>query len=182
MLDYLISTDRSLFLFINHLPHSPFLNNFFGILSGVGYAGIIWMCIGLALFAWEEMKERRSLMAQLIALTGSFLLVDIAMKNLFQRLRPQFRLPTTVVVLDPSSSFSFPSGHATTAFAMAYVLSRYHPKWKAYYYILALLIAFSRIYLGKHYPSDIIVGMMVGTAIGICADRVTIFLISKFKK
>jgi undecaprenyl-diphosphatase len=182
MLSYLVSLDRWLFTLINQLPHNLFTDCFFGILSGVGYAGIVWFIIGISLFIWEEIKDRRLLLSQIIAGATSFFLVDILLKNFFQRSRPEFRLPSAIVVMDFTKSYSFPSGHTAVAFAMAYILSRKYKKWSWFYYLLAILIAFSRIYLGKHYPGDILAGAMLGTMIGIVSLMFTLRIIGNSRK
>jgi len=101
----------------------------------------------------------------LTALTVS--LVNGGLKLLAQRDRP----PT--VILDPEplmqvpKTSSFPSGHAASSFACAYVLSRFAPRLTVFFYVLALGIAFSRIYVGVHYPIDVLVGAMLGTVLAI---------------
>ena len=86
---------------------------------------------------------------------GSWFIVEVILKPLFARPRP-----------DASAGFSFPSGHATIAFAMATVLSKKEPKWRFALFLLAIAIAFSRIYLGKHYPLDVLAGAFLGIIIG----------------
>jgi len=93
-------------------------------------------------------------------------IVELILKNTVKRLRPEFTLYNINVLFDPVSTFSFPSGHATAAFASAYILSKSFPKQKMIWYILAVLISFSRIYLGKHYPGDVIGGAVLGSVIG----------------
>jgi undecaprenyl-diphosphatase len=76
------------------------------------------------------------------------------------------RPPT--VILDPQAltdvpgSSSFPSGHASTSFACAYVISRLAPRLTVFVFVLAALIAFSRVYVGVHYPLDVLVGAIFG--------------------
>jgi undecaprenyl-diphosphatase len=65
-----------------------------------------------------------------------------------------------------AQSYSFPSGHAAASFVAAYLLSKKDKKRAWVYYVVALLISFSRIYLGKHYPSDVLAGALIGTLIG----------------
>ena len=77
------------------------------------------------------------------------------------------------VVLDPEpllevpTTSSFPSGHAATSFASAYVLTRLAPRFAPAFYALAVLIALSRVYVGVHYPVDVTVGAVLGTVVAI---------------
>jgi undecaprenyl-diphosphatase len=81
------------------------------------------------------------------------------------------------IVLDPKplmdvpTTSSFPSGHAATSFACAYMLSRAAPKLTAGLYVLAVLIAFSRVYVGVHYPFDVVAGAVLGTLFAIALLR-----------
>ena len=68
-------------------------------------------------------------------------------------------------LLEAPSTFSFPSGHATVAFACATVLALAVPRLRWWLYALAALIAFSRVYVGVHYPGDVLVGALLGVAI-----------------
>lgn len=168
MLDFIFELDKTLFIFINHLPHNSVSDLFFTFLSGIGTWGIIWFIIGTALFIWEEVedKDKKGLTAIIIAVFISLVFVDGGLKNIVRRERPQFSVAETIVVSDNRDSYSFPSGHATLAFAGAYILSCTHKKWRQWYYLIAYLIAFSRIYLGKHYPSDVMIGAILGVLIG----------------
>lgn len=167
MLDLLLQLDKGLFIFINHLPHNIFLNYLFSFFSGIGTWGIVWFAIGLALFIWEELKDKKGLIALAVACLFIILFVDGGLKNFIKRPRPEFSIEKAIVVFDRRGTYSFPSGHAALAFAAAYILAKEHKKWSRWYYLLAFLIAFSRIYLGKHYPSDVIFGGLTGIFIGM---------------
>ena len=96
-------------------------------------------------------------------LTTSF--VNTLLKYAVQRDRP----PT--VILDPEplmevpTTSSFPSGHTSTSFACAYVISRLAPRLTVFVYVLAALIGFSRIYVGVHYPLDVLAGAVLGLVV-----------------
>ena len=161
-------------MLINHLPHNFFLDSFFGFMTAIGFMGLIWLMIALVLNLYYR-KGMKNLFKELIlAEIFYFFLVELLLKNLSARLRPQFILPRTILPFDLlqgkpfdlSQSFSFPSGHATIAFAGAYILGKTHRKFAFFYYLLALLISFSRIYLGKHYPGDVVAGAILGLLIG----------------
>lgn len=109
----------------------------------------------------------------LLGLIATYLTVEVLIKNIFQRPRPYIDMPDLIEVGAVSNSYSFISGHTTIAFAAAYILSYHHRKGSWIYYILAFLIAFSRIYLGKHYPSDVLTGIFLGSIIGfICIKTI----------
>ena len=171
MLDYLYGIDVSLFYLINHLPHSFFLNFIFGIFTLVGYLGIIWFVIGFYIYFKEKKRDRRLLFSlAVVELLSIF--VEAVVKNMVGRLQPQFVLPYVIEPFDFYHNFSFPSGHAVIAFAGAFVLSRYKPKLKWLFYSLAVIISYSRIYLGKHFPSDVIAGAVIGLGIGYISLKI----------
>lgn len=166
MLDFFFQLDKTLFLYINHLPHNIYSDAIFTFFSGIGTWGVIWLVIGIVLFIWEEIEDKKGLIAIIIAVLVSLIFIDGGVKNVIKRPRPQFSVAQTIVVADNRDSYSFPSGHTTLAIAGAYILAREHKKWAKLYYLLAILIAFSRIYLGKHYPLDVLGGVFIGLIIG----------------
>lgn len=166
MFAQLIRFDEELFRTINHLPHNIILDTFFLFISGVGTYGLIWLVIMGALFLWEEIKDKQSYYALITAMILEYFFVEIVIKNVIQRPRPFLNLDGIIEVGNISRSFSFFSGHATMAFAAAFILSYHHPRGRGFYYLLASLIAFSRIYLGKHYPLDVFAGIIIGQMLG----------------
>lgn len=158
--------DINLFLSINSLPHNFFTDHFFFFFSGVGKISFVWIGIMTILFVWEELKDKKVFFTLIAALFFSFLFSEIILKNIIKRPRPQFVMERIILVEDNQKNYSFPSSHATLAFAAAYVLAKEHKKWQKGYFLLAFLIAFSRVYLGKHYPLDVIMGAFLGIFIG----------------
>jgi membrane-associated phospholipid phosphatase len=119
-------------------------------LARVGEQGVAWHLVALAA------RERR---VHLVVVLGS--LVNYPVKLVVGRRRPELEgLPPLVRTI---SSRSYPSAHATTSFAGAAALSRALPA--APLYALALAMAFTRPYLGVHYPSDVVAGAALGTAL-----------------
>lgn len=162
---YQLTFDDRVLLFVNHVPHTPLLDAFAVVLSGLGNAGFIWFFVAAWLFVREEHKNHRFFLPVVIAGGVSLLLVEYILKPLIARPRPFDYIGIIRVVTEPGS-FSFPSAHATVAFTMAVVLSGNEPRWRPGLYLLAVLIAWSRIYLGVHYPSDVAAGALIGAAIG----------------
>ena len=150
----------------NLFPHTPFFNHFFSFFSLKGNSIIIWILVIVLVFILEEKKnprisknDKKFLIDFFLVFSMTVFLVEIPLKNLFQRPRPinQLQLSATCPL-----TFSFPSGHSATAFAAASVLSFFDKKRKWFYYSIATLIAYSRIFLGCHYFFDVVFGAFFG--------------------
>ena len=89
------------------------------------------------------------------------------LKPLLRRDRPSASETDPLPLVDVPVTYSFPSGHATVSFACATILTFALPRLAVPFYALAALIAFSRVYVGVHYPSDVVVGAVLGTLIAI---------------
>ncbi|HEX9012274.1 MAG TPA: phosphatase PAP2 family protein [Anaerolineaceae bacterium] len=155
--------DAHLFLAINHLPHNRWLNGFFYFFTFTFSAGLGWYAVlaGLALTG----KPRKSLEAAshtILPLSVATMTVEYPIKTFFRRRRPFIDVIQATVIGKKPGSWSFPSGHSAGAFAGASLLSRYFPRQRPYLYLIAALVAFSRIYLGDHYPGDVLSGSLSG--------------------
>ncbi len=161
----LLSVNSQLFVFINNLPHNPVLLLTALILSGTGPLSFIWLFLAVYLIT-KERKHFKVIILFFLTLFSTSALVSFAFKPLFGNLRPEYVLEGIKVYEVTSDYYSFPSSHAATAFAGAVILSAVFPRYKYGIYVLALLIALSRIYLGVHYPFDILFGGLIGYAMG----------------
>jgi undecaprenyl-diphosphatase len=153
---------------VEHRAHA--IDGVMVALSVAGRGGRVWIGIGLVLWAAGRLTWQR-LVELLVALALVTVTVDYVLKPLINRQRP-FMLTPSVSVLDTRpKDASFPSGHAGNAFAGATVLARALPAWpwQAAWWTLAALIAFSRVYVGVHYPADVAAGALTGT---LCAIAV----------
>ncbi|MDO9464157.1 MAG: phosphatase PAP2 family protein [bacterium] len=107
--------------------------------------------------------RKNALLILVISLITIFLggIVVHILKELIQRPRPLSQFMDMNIYGQKLYVGSFPSGHSQTAFSTAAVLSGYYKKWLLFY-LLAFLVAFSRVYIGVHYPLDIVAGSMIG--------------------
>lgn len=167
-----LDQDFSQFLFS---IRNPILNGIFTFFSIIGDKMLIWILI--ALFALLIFRNWYFILSFFIG-AGSVYVINSIIKNIVQRERPFIQDPSLIPLLT-ESSYSFPSGHASSSFLAATIISYYFPKSKIWVFILAAIIAFSRVYVGVHYLTDILAGAIEGVIIGL----VVCWIISKiFKK
>lgn len=146
-----------------------FLDSIFVFITRLGDEGIIWILLTLGLLCFK--KTRGYGIAMAIALISGTIIGNICLKNIIARPRPFVINPEMLpnLIINPPSSFSFPSGHTLSSFESAVALFMCNKKAGIPAIILATLIGFSRNYLYVHYPTDVIAGAILGIAIGIGA-------------
>lgn len=155
--------------FIQNNMTSPLMNSIMMFFTTLGNVGIIWIITGATLLCFKKYRYWGAMI--LVALIFTFVIDEVVLKNLIDRPRP-FVVNTDITLLIPEpSGSSFPSGHAATSFACAYVIFKCNKKMGIIALSVAAVIAFSRIYLYVHYPSDILVGAILGL---ICGEIVYI--------
>ena len=135
-------------------------------LSVVGYAGLVWVGLALALARWTQ-RSVRGLAVATAASVWATELVTSLLKRLIDRPRPFETLAEADPLLGGAVGDSMPSGHASTSFAGAVLLAVLIRRAVPALLLLAALIAFSRVYVGVHYPLDVLAGAALGVAVGL---------------
>lgn len=176
MIDIIQGFDTNALLYIQDFLRVPFLNSVMVFFSLIGNAGLLWIFLGLVLLIPK--RTRRGGFDMLICLLAAYIINDLIIKELVERARPYDTIESLNILVKPLSSYSFPSGHANSSFAAALALTLSFSGKGAWAYIPAALIAFSRCYVGVHYPSDVFVGMLVGTLVAFVVYK----LLHKFVK
>ncbi|NJN16502.1 MAG: phosphatase PAP2 family protein [Oscillochloris sp.] len=157
--------DARLFLLLNGVPHTPLTNKAFYGLSTLMNAGGGWVLFLLGAALFDGRRGHRALHGVLLPLWLATMAVEFPIKRYFRRRRPFLDVVQAVAVGRKPIGYSFPSGHSAAAFAGAWLLRQYYPKLWPLWYTIAALVGFSRIYLGVHYPGDVMSGALTGTAI-----------------
>lgn len=160
--------DRAVMEFIQLHFHNIVTDRVFPVLTYLGEAGAVWIVLALAFLVRRE--SRRWGMIMLCAMAAGFLLGELLLKNVICRERPFQAFPGyTALLISPPSGFSFPSGHSCASFAASTVLLAVSKKWGFPALALAVLIAFSRIFLFVHWPTDVLAGSLLGVLCGLTA-------------
>jgi len=164
--------DAKLFLWVNGLPRAKVLNRFFYFLTLIYRGGAAWYALLLLILTWRPRLGKHLLREIALPLGLAIWLVEYPIKAYFRRHRPFITIVQAIVIGRKPQSWSFPSGHAATAYAGAWLFSRYLPRWRGPLYLVATLTAFSRVYLGAHYPGDIVAGSTLGVLFAWLLRRV----------
>lgn len=154
--------DANLFLLVNHLPHSRLLNSIFYSLTVAFNGGAFWYLM-LIVAALRNRRRTGQIFREIaLPLTITTALVEFPIKSYFRRRRPFIKIIQAIVIGKKPGTWSFPSGHSASAFAGAWLLNRTFPRRWGLRYVLATMVAFSRVYLGDHYPGDVASGSWLG--------------------
>jgi len=180
MQDYLMGLDGALFHLTNSVWTSPPLDALMPALSLAGNLGAVWLVLLGAIAAFGKNTGRRIALAGLVALAIGFASSEI-IKEITMRPRPFAAHPGVSLLVGAPHSYAFPSGHTTSAFAAAggTILAAKRllgkvPAWGWGMLALAATIAYSRLYVGVHWPTDVAAGVVLGLASGWAAARLAL--------
>lgn len=171
MWDRMIEIDGQILIWIQENLRYAFLTPIVKFITHLGDAGIFWILLTLGLLIFK--KTRKVGVMSAVALLGALLIDNIILKNLVGRIRPYEVVDGLQCLIGAQKDFSFPSGHTGSSFASAVVCFKELPKrYGIPLLVLAFLIAFSRLYVGVHYPTDVLAGMVIGTLVALLSCKV----------
>lgn len=155
--------------FIQKYMTSPIMDRVMVFITGLGNSGTLWIVIAFLMICSKKYRTTGIMLA--VGLLGSLLAGNIILKPLVGRMRPfQIREGIELLINAPRD-FSFPSGHTLASVISATILILRERKLGYIAAILAFLIAFSRLYLYVHFPTDVIAGIIIGIVIGILSVK-----------
>ena len=162
-METLLNLDGGLLLAIQEL-HQPWLDPIVSGFTKLGDIGLLWIVLSLGMLCWRPTRKAGAL--ALAALVLGSLCTNVFLKHLVARPRPWLSLPLVPLVAERDPN-SFPSGHTCAAFAAGMSWLWALPgRWRWFAPVLAVCMGLSRLYVGVHYPSDVLAGAAVGT---LCA-------------
>lgn len=162
MIDFLYNLDLSVFYFINHSISHPFFDKFFVLITTQESWYISFAILLFFLLTKFGVRGRYFFFLLIVGIFLSDQISSHLIKEWVNRIRPCHSLEDVRLLVSCGSGKSFPSSHSVNNFALAVFLSYFFNKYRIYFYILASIVALSRVYVGVHYPSDILGGAVIG--------------------
>ena len=165
-MEWLLEMDGQFLLWLKETCAHPVLDNIMIFVSALGDGGFLWIALGLLFLfmgAKHKIWQKRGLFL-LLSLAANALVCNLLLKPLVNRTRP-YDLLGYAILIPPVGDASFPSGHTSASFAAATAIYAMNKKWGITAYAFAALMGFSRLYLGVHFPTDVLFGAMVGMAV-----------------
>lgn len=165
--------DGEILLQIQQHLRTDMLTPLMKFVTFLGNGGWFWILCAVVLLAIP--KTRKTGYAAVLSLIFGVIVTNLLLKNIVARPRPFAEIEALIPLIAKPTDFSFPSGHTTASFAVALVMLRMLPKKIGIpAVVLAALVAFSRLYLGVHYPTDVLVGFvvaLVGSSLAVWGVR-----------
>ena len=158
-----LEMDGRLLLWLKETFSHLVLDEIMIFVSALGNKGFIWIAIGMLflLLGFRNKDWRNRGVLVLFSLLTNFLACNVILKPLIDRTRPYYVLGYDPII-PPVGDPSFPSGHTSASFAAATAIYIINKKWGIIAYIFAAVMGFSRLYLGVHFPTDVLAGAILG--------------------
>ena len=165
-MESLIKLDHTLFKLINSDLKTGFLDTLMPIITRDTNLFFLILLLLVVIFLIYRKRDIRGLVTLIILVFFSDFCTE-KFKALFTRPRPCLSVEGANLLVGCSASYSFPSGHATNIFTAMVFLSLKYPKLSPLLLFIAFLVAYSRVYVGVHFPVDITAGALLGTIIAM---------------
>ena len=159
---FILSFDKAVFFFFQHLQR-PWLDYFLAWPTRLGESSIILSLLMLGILIFDKEKRSQSIPALVMAILTVGWVSPIT-KAFLHRPRPHVFWEHVNVIFHKPLDGAFPSGHTAVIFAAAFIVGHYYPKKAFWAYGVAVWVAITRVYVGVHYPTDLVGGAVLGAA------------------
>ena len=174
IIKFMSQIDDKLFLKIFKDNRRGYFKSFMKLMSRLG-DGYVWAFLYFSLYMFR-IKYAILYFARAAAAVFICIFVFLYIKSFFSRMRP-YKKHDKIPIMYPPDKHSFPSGHTMVGFAISFSVGSYSFGSAILFYTIASLIAFSRVYVGLHYPLDVICGIVLGSVIGMLTNMAFYYMI-----
>ncbi|CCY76164.1 phosphatase PAP2 family protein [Brachyspira aalborgi] len=174
IIKFMSQIDDKLFLKIFKDNRRGYFKSFMKLMSRLG-DGYVWAFLYFSLYMFR-IKYAILYFARAAAAVFICIFVFLYIKSFFSRMRP-YKKHDKIPIMYPPDKHSFPSGHTMVGFAISFSVGSYSFGSAILFYTIASLIAFSRVYVGLHYPLDVICGIVLGSVIGMLTNMAFYYII-----
>lgn len=174
IIKFMSQIDDKLFLKIFRDNRRGYFKSFMKLMSRLG-DGYVWAFLYFSLYMFR-IKYAILYFARAAAAVFICIFVFLYIKSFFSRIRP-YKKHDKIPIMYPPDKHSFPSGHTMVGFAISFSVGSYSFGSAILFYTIASLIAFSRVYVGLHYPLDVICGIVLGSVIGMLTNMAFYYMI-----
>ena len=181
LLERLIQLDTALFYLFNVKLQNGLFDFLMPVLTNLDYWRIPLGLMAISLLVFGKKKGRIAVLFLVLGIALSDQLCNNVLKPLIQRIRPCNVLENIHLLVNCTKAYSFPSSHAMNIFTGCILLSYAYRKIKVILLITAILVSYSRIYVGVHYPFDVLAGMILGIFCAVIIITLFKFVSKKFR-
>jgi undecaprenyl-diphosphatase len=174
MINYLKGIDMKVLNLLNKRFRYALLDKIMPLITALGNGGCVWILASLFMISSESYKLQGYMIITSLIITT--IIGEGIIKHLIKRTRPFIDLIESKLLISKPITYSFPSGHTASSFAAAGILLAMNNRLSILAVIIASLIAFSRVYLNVHYPTDVVTGVILGL---LCSKLVIMIFQSK---
>jgi len=163
------NADRAILDYINRNMQSELLDAVMPVVSGLGNLAFVWILTALIFLTVRRYRKQGFMI--MVSVSICAIVGNLILKPFVTRIRPYELNSAIRLLIPPLNDYSFPSGHTMAAFAAATVICYTNRRFGVLAFAFAALMAFSRLYLYVHYPSDVLAGMLLGILIASLSIR-----------
>lgn len=180
MMSTITDIDFKILNFIQEYFSCSFLNFLMPKITFLGNGGLIWIVTAIIMLFWAKYRKTGIMVG--VGLLEGVIIGNVLLKNLIARERPCWINETVNILISIPQDYSFPSGHTLSSFIAATIIMHTDKRMGIAAYMLASMIAFSRLYLYVHFPTDVLAGALLGIIIGIVSSVISDKIFSSVEK